>query len=93
MPTTKGGEVKQNLEREFIKYARRYQEKVDDRRLWRGLAAVVFIWLLVPYLLWGITQAFPGFPDTMLRLINRPSPSANPVSPQSRNADPPRSLS
>lgn len=84
--------MKLKLEKEFAHYARRYQIKVDDRRFWQGLAAVVVIWLVGPYLLWAIARAFPSFPDTMIQLIERMNPSDNPVNPKNRNADPSRSL-
>lgn len=84
--------MKLKLEKEFAHYARRYQIKVDDHRFWQGLAAVVVIWLVGPYLLWAIARAFPSFPDTMIRLTERMNLSDNPVNPKNRNADPPRSL-
>lgn len=84
--------MKLNLEKEFAYYARRYQIKLDDRRFWQGLTAVVVIWFAGPYLLRAIARAFPSFPDTMIQLTERMDLSDNPVNPKNRNADPSRSL-
>jgi len=73
--------VAPKLEKEFVQYAKRYRSKLEDRRFWQGMTAVVLFYLFAPYLLYWTALRFPAFPETVLRLLNQPDSSDTPLSP------------
>ncbi len=80
------------LEEEFTRYKKSYRAKLEDRRFWQGLTAVVLFYLFGPYLLLWIATRFPVIPETALRFLERAETSDNPMSPKKRDAGSTRPL-